>query len=91
MPYTMYSQDGRALTFDLDERQRIANISIDWRDDETELRFSGALPDHEEPDDLPEEITAVAAARGRRVCGYRSHCEVCYCNDDGTVTCERMC
>jgi hypothetical protein len=50
------------------------------------------LPEHEEPLDVPESITARAEARRRRVCYYNPNtCQTCFCDGEGNMECGDYC
>lgn len=88
--YELRSEDGRTVSFDLDDERRLVNATIDRLAAGEEVRFEGSdLPEHLDAGDLPDAVAAFTAGTGRRVCLYTDH-EVCFCDDDGNMTCVGM-
>ncbi len=88
--YELHSKDGRTLSFDLDDERRLVNATIHPLAAGEEVRFEGSeLPDHLDAGDLPGAVAVFTAGSGRRVCLYTDH-EVCFCDDDGNMTCVGM-
>jgi hypothetical protein len=86
---TLRNETGHVLSFTLDNTGSLVDLRVDGMSTGETARFANGIPPHTHYIDLPPAVRA--AARGRRVCGYNPNCQVCFCDDDGTVTCEAYC
>lgn len=93
MNYSLQSDDGRhSVVFTMNEQQVISHMEISPPiSSEESVRFVGPLPDCQQVTDVPEHVQQEAVHRGSKVCSYKPHCELCFCDSDGSMTCYPRC